>query len=448
MLRITSQRARFANVMQKLPSDMMDEISDVLSDLREHEPYDHLKEAILKRTGRSEEDMIQEILRNVTRGDKTPSQLLRYMRNQLGKHNFDHSVNAVRAPDIAKHERYEPSKTERALADLQRQIRELQISLRPRTRTSTPSRRRRTPSRERRSDQGVCWFHRTFGDEARNCAAISVVPLQNDHTAKPTLIKLRAANGSAIDTYGERTLTLNIGMRRDFTRTFTVANVKVPILGADFLAHYALAVHMNPRTLSDTTTNLRVLGTPTRQGSTGISVATCHGREYLDLLTQFTDITLPLQTFSKPTSPFVEELRHKMARLKYATPRQQPVNSYIPQHLRDCKFVFVRNDAVRRPLTPAYQGPFQVLRRTDKHLTIKRANSTDTIAIDRTKPAFLEKRQYDANPALRPLMLFQRTHQTQHRRHQTTPQRLLCGRPDLVGGSLSLKTFVNIIIIN
>ncbi|CAE1308992.1 unnamed protein product [Acanthosepion pharaonis] len=190
MLRITSQRARFANVMQKLPSDMMDEISDVLSDLREHEPYDHLKEAILKRTGRSEEDMIQEILRNVTRGDKTPSQLLRYMRNQLGKHNvsekvlrglwlehlpksvaqiiapmtratplddlaesadlvfaqFDHSVNAVRAPDIAKHERYEPSKTERALADLQRQIRELQISLRPRTRTSTPSRRRRTPA--------------------------------------------------------------------------------------------------------------------------------------------------------------------------------------------------------------------------------------------------------------------------------------------------------------
>ncbi|CAE1304304.1 MBNL [Acanthosepion pharaonis] len=30
------------------------------------------------------------------------------------------------------------------------------------------------------------------------------------------------------------------------------------------------------------------------------------------------------------------------------------------------------------------------------------ANSTETVAIDRTKPAFLEKRHYDANPALRP----------------------------------------------
>ncbi|CAE1167705.1 unnamed protein product [Acanthosepion pharaonis] len=180
MLCITSQRARFANVMQKLPSDMMDEISDVLSDLREHEPYDHLKEAILKRTGRSEEDMIQEILRNVTRGlwlehlPKSVAQIIAPMDDlaesaDLVFAQFDHSVNAVHATDIAKHERYEPSKTERALADLQRQIQEIQISLRPRTRESTPSRRRRTPSRERQSDQGVCWFHRTFGDGARNC---------------------------------------------------------------------------------------------------------------------------------------------------------------------------------------------------------------------------------------------------------------------------------------
>ncbi|CAE1307629.1 unnamed protein product [Acanthosepion pharaonis] len=427
--------------MQKLPSDMMDEISDVLSDLREHEPYDHLKEAILKRTGRSEEDMIQEILRNVTRGDKTPSQLLRYMRNQLGKHNVSEKVLR------AKHERYEPSKTERALADLQRQIQGAPDLPAPADEDIDPISTETNPSRERRSDQVFVGFiaHSAMGPGIVNLPVHTRRPGETNKPGESRRLTLPVPTRNVVyfthirrkDPYSEY---------RHATRfhwTFTVANVKVPILGADFLAHYALAVHMNPRTLSDTTTNLRVLGTPTRQGSTGISVATCHGREYLDLLTQFTDITLPLQVTAsdvfKPTSPFVEELRHKMAR-QICNSATATGESYIPQHLRDCKFVFVRNDAVRRPLTPAYQGPFQVLRRTDKHLTIKRANSTDTIAIDRTKPAFLEKRQYDANPALRPLMLFQRTHQTQqtqHRRHQTTPQRLLCGRPDPVGGSLS-----------
>ncbi|CAE1303859.1 unnamed protein product [Acanthosepion pharaonis] len=179
-------------------------------------------------------------------------------------------------------------------------------------------------------------------------AAISVIPYQErPYFSKPTLLKLQAANGSAIDTYGERTLTLNIGMRRDFTWTFTVANVKIPILGADFLAHYELAVYMNPRTLFDTTTNLHVFGTPTRQSSTGISVATCHG----DHQTQHHIRTRGPPTFSPPATTRSTQTR--------------------------------------------------VLRRTDMHLTIRRANTTDTVAIDRTKPFFLEKQQFDANPAPR-----------------------------------------------
>ncbi|CAE1275399.1 unnamed protein product [Acanthosepion pharaonis] len=175
--------------------------------------------------------------------------------------------------------------------------------------------------------------------------------------ARPTLVKLRAANGSAIDTYGERTLTLNIGMRRDFTWTFTVANVKVPILGADFLAHYALAVHMNPRTLSDTTTNLRVLGTPLRQGSTGISVATCHGREYLDLLTQFTDITLPLQV----TASGDHQTQH------YIRTRGPPAHSH-PRRLAPHKLAYTKeqfdkmlSDGIIRPSDSPYASPLHLV---------------------------------------------------------------------------------------
>ena len=95
-------------------------------------------------------------------------------------------------------------------------------------------------------------------------------------------------------------------MRRDYTWTFTLANVKIPILGADFLAHYELSVHMNPRTLSDTLTNLHVIGTPARHSTTGIGIAACHGQDYVDILNQFVDITQPF----KSTDSGVHQTQH------------------------------------------------------------------------------------------------------------------------------------------
>ena len=58
---------------------------------------------------------------------------------------------------------------------------------------------------------------------------------------------LSDANGSPIDTYGNKSLKLNIDMRRNYIWSFIIANVQTPILGAYFLANYNLAVHMNSR---------------------------------------------------------------------------------------------------------------------------------------------------------------------------------------------------------
>ena len=101
-----------------------------------------------------------------------------------------------------------------------------------------------------------------------------------------------------------------------------------------------------------------------------------------------------LDTASKLSTPFIQELCHKMVRLKYTPPRQQQTGTFIPQHLRNCKYVFVRTDAVRKPPTPAYQGPFKVIRHPNKSITIRRCDTTDIISIDRIKPAFLENPQY------------------------------------------------------
>lgn len=147
------------------------------------------------------------------------------------------------------------------------------------------------------------WSHLFYVWDCRNKlkflvdtnAAISMIQYNNDPSAKPTLFKLLAANGFTIDTYGGKRLTMNIGMRQDFTWTFTIADMKIPILGADFLAHYELAAHMNPRTLSDKTMNIHVLGTPTFHSTTEISVTMCHGCKYLDLLNQLVDIMQPFK---------------------------------------------------------------------------------------------------------------------------------------------------------
>ncbi len=47
---------------------------------------------------------------------------------------------------------------------------------------------------------------------------------------------------SRIETFGEIALTLNLGLRRSFPWIFTIAQVKTPILGADFLSHFNVSV--------------------------------------------------------------------------------------------------------------------------------------------------------------------------------------------------------------
>ena len=70
--------------------------------------------------------------------------------------------------------------------------------------------------------------------------------------------RLQAANGSSILTYGQRSVTLNIGLRRSFKHVFIVADVQQNILGADFLSRYSLLVDMKNKKLIDDLTSLPV----------------------------------------------------------------------------------------------------------------------------------------------------------------------------------------------
>nr|XP_037285081.1 uncharacterized protein LOC119178015 [Rhipicephalus microplus] len=57
--------------------------------------------------------------------------------------------------------------------------------------------------------------------------------------------------------------------------------------------------------------------------------------------------------------------------------------------MNEATHVFVRRDTVKAPLTPAYDGPFRVLSRSHKTVTIRVRDIEDVVSLDRVKLAHL-----------------------------------------------------------
>ena len=79
-----------------------------------------------------------------------------------------------------------------------------------------------------------------------------IPPSKDERKNRQNPFGLLTANNSPIVIYGTRSLTLNLGLRRTFRWVFMIANVRNPILGADFLGHYSLIVDMHSTRLWDT----------------------------------------------------------------------------------------------------------------------------------------------------------------------------------------------------
>ena len=72
-------------------------------------------------------------------------------------------------------------------------------------------------------------------------AAVSVLPRSCvNGTVNADSLPLVAANNSTITTYGTSKRIVDVGLKREYSWTFIVADLKQPILVADFLTHYNL----------------------------------------------------------------------------------------------------------------------------------------------------------------------------------------------------------------
>ncbi|BHF57102.1 hypothetical protein SprV_0100004300 [Sparganum proliferum] len=78
-------------------------------------------------------------------------------------------------------------------------------------------------------------------------AEVSVVPPTPAERKNRRSFCLTAANNSSIPTFGQRSITLDLGLRRIFRWVFISADFSVALIGADFLAHFNLLVDLRNR---------------------------------------------------------------------------------------------------------------------------------------------------------------------------------------------------------
>lgn len=89
-------------------------------------------------------------------------------------------------------------------------------------------------------------------------------------------------------------------------------------------------------------------------------------------------------------SDFVEQLRGQMQKLRpQQASRHSTKTVFIHDDLKTAEQVFLRTDALRGGLEPPYTGPYQVVNRSDKTVTIKMTRGPVTVSIDRVKPAYI-----------------------------------------------------------
>jgi len=127
-------------------------------------------------------------------------------------------------------------------------------------------------------------------------AEVSVIPpSRTDRNNRHGDFSLQAVNNMSIATYGICSLTLNLSLRRTFRWVFIIADVKQPILGADFLRHFGLLVDFRKCKLSDSVSQIHVFGLSSSPSlsSTGLT-SYKHSDDnstYSQLLSEFPSVT-------------------------------------------------------------------------------------------------------------------------------------------------------------
>jgi len=150
---------------------------------------------------------------------------------------------------------------------------------------------------------------------------VSVFPIT--YTKKPrtrTNYTLFAANNSPIHTYGLHPLEVDVGLPSHYVWNFVLADVHIPIIGADFLKRYHLLPDLTERKLVDgkTLCSTKCIVKITAQTSVS-SVSKLDNEKVRQILAEFPELTKPPQYLEEPP----RTIYHRILTMKGKRPIRQ-----------------------------------------------------------------------------------------------------------------------------
>lgn len=188
-------------------------------------------------------------------------------------------------------------------------------------------------------------------------AEVSVLPACSIDKNYGPIMQLQAVNGSKIDVYLRRSVTLNIGLRRTFRWIFLVSSVSHAILGADFLAHYGLLVDMAKKQILDSTTGSKVSGVVSSIESFAFTLRHAVPEPYAALLDEFPSLTIA-PDWTKPVCHNVEHHIITRGPPCHASPRR-----LAPEKLTIAKneFEHMLEIGIARPSCSVWSSPLHMV---------------------------------------------------------------------------------------
>lgn len=175
---------------------------------------------------------------------------------------------------------------------------------------------------------------------------------------------LFAANGSQIKTFGQKMTTVTLGLRRNFTWSFIVADVSKPIIGADFLKQNKLLIDLNKKQLIDGTTSLKTIGSVGCVGAneiniTSLNIATLNDDDLISkLLSEFKDLTV--QSFNDQRSSKTKIVHHIVtngppvfAKARRLTPEKYDIAKR--------EFEYMMSQGICRPSESPWSSPLHMV---------------------------------------------------------------------------------------